>query len=395
MPSFPFDASGLVWPFAIALAWVLGELGYRRMGAPRAAIYSLTGFVLSYSQAGVLPRVGDSPVILLANIAFGLILFEFGYRTNLRWLRSNPWIGVAGLLESAATFLAVNAVATWLHMPALASMLLAAMAISTSPAEVLRVVNDRRGSGQVTERTLHLAALNCVIAVFAFNIIVGLWAFQTSGSLLGAVSNSLVVLLVSIALGTVFGAAIPGFLRKLGTLDQNATIAFAVAVVVLVALAQTLKLSPIVAALTFGVVARHRRVTLSQAQRNFGALGELLMVLLFVFIGASLAWSRVAAGLPIALGLLAVRFAAKLACTTVFARVSGTSWRKGMLTGVAMSPMSVFAVLLLLQTRYIGIDLVDQLAPLASATLLLVFIGPILTQWALQRAHETAEETER
>ena len=38
---------------------------------------------------------------MLADVAFGLILFELGYRINLRWLRTNPWIGVSGLVEVA------------------------------------------------------------------------------------------------------------------------------------------------------------------------------------------------------------------------------------------------------------------------------------------------------
>ena len=45
--------------------------------------------------------------------------------------------------------------------------------------------------------------------------------------------------------------------------------------------------------------------------------------------------------------------------------------------------MSAFVILLLEQTRHLGFDLVDQLAPLAAATLLLELIGPIVTQRAL------------
>jgi hypothetical protein len=49
----------------------------------------------------------------MANVAFGLILFEFGYRINLRWLRTNPWIGITGLLESGLSFIVVFAIAQW------------------------------------------------------------------------------------------------------------------------------------------------------------------------------------------------------------------------------------------------------------------------------------------
>ena len=75
-------------------------------------------------------------------------------------------------------------------MPVVASLLLASLAMSTSPAAVMRVINEQRSSGQVTERVMHLTAVNCVLAVFVFKVIVGFWTFQTSGSVWQAVSNS-------------------------------------------------------------------------------------------------------------------------------------------------------------------------------------------------------------
>jgi Kef-type K+ transport system membrane component KefB len=84
----------------------------------------------------------------------------------------------------------------------------------------------------------------------------------------------------------------------------------------------------------------------------------------------------------------------KVAVLGGLARVSGISRRKGVLTGLAMTPISVFVILLLEQARYLGIDLVDQLAPLAAATLMLELIGPILTQRALIMAGESGEPPE-
>ena len=165
---------------------------------------------------------------------------------------------------------------------------------------------------------------------------------------------------------------------------------FAIGVILLVAIAHTFKFSPVLAALTFGLVARHRRVVMNQTQRNFGALGDLLVVLLFVVVAATIDWHRAWTGLGLALALIAIRLVTKVAVVGAFARVSGVSWRKGLLTGLAMTPISVFVILLLEQTRHLGIDLVDQLAPLAAATILLELLGPVVTQRALIAAGESA-----
>ncbi|OGS74921.1 MAG: sodium:proton antiporter [Gallionellales bacterium GWA2_55_18] len=394
MPDLLPIISDLAWPFALAIAWIAGEFGHRWTGLPRISIYGLVGFLLADTQAGLLPRTDSVSIMLLANIAFGLILFELGYRINLRWLRTNPWLGVTSLVEAGGTFAAVYLVAQRFGMPFISSLLLSSLAMATSPAGVLRVVNEQRSSGQVTERILHLSAFNCVLTVFTFKVVVGLWVFQSTGDVLHALWNSLIVLLVSAAIGGLFGLAVPGLLKKLGNSGRDATVAFAIAVIILVALTHTLKFSPVPAALAFGLMARHRRVALSQAQQNFGALGNLLTVLLFVFMAATLEWPMVMAGAGLALALMAVRFAVKTAGVVAFARVSGITWRKGLLTGMALTPLSAFVILLLEQTRHLGIGLMDELAALAAITLLLEVIGPIVTQWALVLSKEVPDTTE-
>jgi Kef-type K+ transport system membrane component KefB len=355
-------------------------------------VYGLVGFLLAQVMPDLLVPDGSSKVTLLANIAFGLILFEFGYRINLRWLRVNPWIAVSGIAESALTFSAVYLIAHWQGMPALTALLLASLAMSTSPAGVLRVINEERSSGQVTERVLHLVAINCVLALFVFKVVVGFWVFQTSGSLTQAVSRSVIELLASAVLGAVAGMLVPALLRSLGTLARDGTVAFAMVVVLLVSITQAADLSPVLATLTFGLMARHRRVTFTRTQRNFGAIGELLTVLLFVFAVSTLDWQRVVFGATLGILLVLVRFATKAIAVAVFSHVAGISWRKGALIGVALSPMSVFAILLLEQTRYLGIVLVDELAALAAMTLFMEVLGPIITQRALIKARETAKE---
>ncbi|MGW8393044.1 cation:proton antiporter [Pseudoduganella sp. HUAS MS19] len=382
----------LAWPCAMLLAWLAGEFVHRWTNLPRISVYGLVGFLLAQAMPDLLVPDGSSQVTLLANIAFGLILFEFGYRINLRWLSVNPWIAVSGLAESALTFGAVFSIAYWQGMPPLTALLLASLAMSSSPAGVLRVINEERSSGQVTERVLHLVAMNCVLALFVFKVVVGFWVFQTSGSLTQAVSRSVIELLASAVLGAVAGMLVPALLRSLGTLARDGTVAFAMVVVLLVSITQAADLSPVLATLTFGLMARHRRVTFTRTQRNFGAIGELLTVLLFVFAVSTLDWQRVVFGATLGFLLLMVRFATKTIAVALFSHVAGISWRKGALIGVALSPMSVFAILLLEQTRYMGIVLVDELAALAAMTLFMEVLGPIITQRALIRARETAKE---
>ncbi|MDE2398383.1 MAG: cation:proton antiporter, partial [Burkholderiales bacterium] len=328
-------------------------------------------------------------------VAFGLVLFEFGYRINLLWLRANPWLVASGVLEALATLVAVFALARAGGIEPLMSMLLAALAMSTSPVTVMRVVNERRCSGQVTERLLHLTAINFLLAVFAFKVVVGIWTFQSSGSVWQAASNSLVVVAVSVGLGCAFGLAVPALQRRVVEPGSDATVAFALGVLLLVALAHAMHYSPVVAALAFGLVARHRRVVFSRAQRNFGALGDVLVVFLFVYIASRLDASRMAEGIGLAAALVGARLLTKTLGVTLFAHLSGVSWRKGFLSGLALAPTSVFLLLLMEQGHPLGIDLVGQFAALAAATLALELVGPAITQFALKCAGEATAGARR
>jgi len=391
MQDFLAILTSLAWPFAITVAWLVGEFGQRWTGLPRISFYGLVGFVLAAPQFGVLPQPEAGTTLLLADVAFGLILFELGYRINLRWLRTNPWIGITGLVEAGLTFIGVYLVADAFGAPLFDRLMLASLSMATSPATVVRVINEQKSSGQVTERALHLCALNCVLAVFAFNATVGLWIFRTSEDVGDALWNSLVVLGLSAFTGAVFGLVVPGVLRLLGKLAQDATVAFALAVILLVAITFKLGLSPVVAALAFGLMARHRRVAFSQAQRNFGALGELLTVVLFVFAASTLDWRRVWAGALLSVVLVLVRLLAKTAGVTAFAHLSGISWRKGALTGVALAPLSVFVILLIEHARHAGVAVVEELRAVAAVTMLLEVFGPIILQRALVWAREAPE----
>ena len=127
MQSLISIAADLSWPFAITLAWVVGEFGHRWTGLPRISFYGVIGFVLAQTQVGVLPQTDAGPMLVLADVAFGLILFEVGYRINLRWLKNNPWIAVTGLVESLLTFAVVYFIGIEFGSTSMTALLLASL----------------------------------------------------------------------------------------------------------------------------------------------------------------------------------------------------------------------------------------------------------------------------
>ena len=384
-----FLLQSMAWPLVLLMAWYVGERLHELANLPRVSSYVAVGLVASlFNLPGLTDAVPGLP--FLANVALSLILFELGYRIHLRWFRHNPWVLALGLVESAVTFSAVYLLSGLFGLPTDTRLIIASLSVSASPAGIVRVANELRSAGQVTERVLHLCAINCLVSVLALKLVVGYWHLATSGDLVLAAFGSVHVLVTSVAVGALLGVGMPALLRAQRIQERDVTLVFALAVVLLTTMAYGLKLSPLLAALTFGIVARERRVRLTNAQRGFGTAGDLLTLFLFVYIAALLDWSDMHHGVLLGLALIAVRIATKVLCNVGAARLSGSTERKGLLTGLALTPMSAYAILLLEQSRLYGFEPARQvLTVLAFMMLVQELLGPLVTQRALQAANET------
>ena len=381
----------VAWPLMLLAAWLAGEWVSRHWNVPRVCAYGVVGLVLG--GVGLSQNLASQVAQgFLANVALGLTLFELGYRINPRWFRHNPWVLGAGVAQALLTFGAVFWIAGLFDVPIDHRLVLAALCVASSPAEIMRVTHELRSAGQVTERLLHLCALNCLVAVLLLKLVVGYWHLETSGELGKAAFNSVYVICLSLVAGAIFGFVAP-LLNRLATSSQSTTVTFAFLVLLLSGVAQSLHLSPLLAALAFGVVARERRIMLSHAQRNFGALGEVLAVFLFVFVGSLLSWNGMLAGLVLGAAVLGARSAVHLLVNLGVARVSGTTLRKGALTGLTLMPMSAFTLLLLEESRLYGFDLArDSLPAIVGLLVVLGVLGPLVTQRALMLAREAHPE---
>ena len=110
-------------------AWVLGEQMHQRWPIPRVSSYVAVGMVAgSFNLPDLTPDIAG--LNFLANVALSLVLFELGYRINLRWFRSNPWVLAVGVLESVLTFAAVYGVTGMFELRLHVRLAVAALAMA-------------------------------------------------------------------------------------------------------------------------------------------------------------------------------------------------------------------------------------------------------------------------
>ena len=393
LPTLPFQLS---YPLLFGALLVLGMLGgemARALRMPRIIGYVIVGFIVApLAQAMSLePLIEEARIFV--DLALGLVLFDLGRRMDLQWMKRDWTLAASGLAESLLTFGAVFAVLVAFDFPAVQAGIVAAIAMATSPAVVLLIVQDTRAEGQVTERALNLVALNSLLASIVSTILLASAHLEARMDIDRALLHPAYLFLGSLALGAVMAA----FARLLArTVEKTKDLHFTLIagmVIGAVGVAAMLKLSVILSLLAFGLFARNDARRYDLLNVNLAPASRLLYIVLFVITGASLPLAALAVGGAAGLALAGARAAAKFVGVLVFAPLGGMRVRQAVGLGCALMPMSTLALMLqhdVLRTfPEFGADLT---AVFLAAVLIMEIAGPILVQWGLKLAGEAEPE---
>ena len=347
LPAWPLSPDAIFWAgLALLAAGLCGELCYRAWRLPRISGYAVIGLVAGAAGFGVIDADSASAARPLLDVALGLLLFELGSRLDLRWIRRNPWLILSSIAEATLTFVLVLPVLLFLHVPLMVATVLAAIAMATSPAMVIQLKTELRAEGQVTQRLLTLTALNSMYAV-VIEKLVSSWLHQEAyGNVFATILQPLYLLVGSLVLAYLLARTCTFFYRRLNMHDEHSFVALFGLVLLAIAIAHVFKLSTILALLAAGIIVKNSNERPQLWPTHFGTAGWLLTVILFALTLTSFEWHDIALGGVAALALIVARFVGKLAGVMIFAKPSGLNWKQGAALGVALTPMSALAYLL-------------------------------------------------
>lgn len=395
LPDLPLALPGAA---AIALlvlvAIVLGELVASRLRLPRLLGYVAAGIL--FAALGELAGLPQAPAFAFltttAEVAAALLLFDLGQRVSFAWVLRNPWLAVISGVECGLTFVLVFAALRGFEVAALTAALVAATAMATSPAIVLAVVRETRAQGQVTERTLLLTALNCVAAVVLSTLLLAWAHVERRAGFDEFVLQPLYLVFGSLVIAALGARLLLLAARLIGRERYAQWLAVVASVTLVVAVADTLKLSPLLALLALGAFARGfdraRRLTAI----DLGPLSAAAILLLITLSAAVVSTPIAAFAWGPAVALIVLRVIAKTATATALARVSGLGWRRGAWVGFSLAPMSAFALLLAGQVAAVDARIAqDVQAIVMPAALVMSILGTLMLAWALKASGEAQE----
>lgn len=392
-PGWPLQLDGIFWAgLALLAAGLCGELCYRAWRLPRISGYAVIGLIAGSAGFGVIDANAADAARPLLDVALGLLLFELGSRLDLRWIRRNPWLILSSLAEATLTFVLVLAVLLFLNVPAMVALVVASIAMATSPAMVIQLKTELRAEGQVTQRLLTLTALNSMYAVVVEKLASGWLHQEIYGNALATILQPLYLLVGSLVLAYLLARACTLFYRRLSPQDEHSFVALFGLVLLAIAVAHVLKLSTILSLLAAGIIVKNLEARPQLWPQHFGTAGWLLTVILFVLTLTTFEWHDILVGGVAAAGLIVARFVAKLVGVLIFAKPSGLEWKQGVALGVALTPMSALALLLMEDTYDLYPNFDPRLrAIVMCAIAVLQVIGPWLVYRALARVGERGE----
>lgn len=387
------------WPpqpdllFWLALTLVAGALlggaVFRLLGLPRIVGYSAAGMVV----AGLGRGLGDGQLHgtdrLIVDLALALLLFELGSRVSLRWLRVNPALLLTSAAESLLTFGAIFAVLRWVGLEANLAMAGAALFGVSAGAVIGRVATEFKTAGQVTERAIVLSALNTLYAVLLLKLVVGWLHVDQRSDWIEGVAQPVYTFGGSVLVAALLAATVGWVVRRFDLKEENSVLLLLGLVLLALTAARLLALSTLLVPLLAGVMLRNASERPCIWPRHFGTAGGVLVLMLFVIVGAAWSVETLAAGLVVALLLLGVRVLAKSLVLVGLARVSGIEARQGFALALSLTPVSATSLVLLAELQATHPTIAAPLMPVMLSMLaVMALLGPVLVQGGLRIAGE-------
>lgn len=392
---FSFQSMNITIVFGLCLLFgVLGGICANRMKwMPTITAFMLLGIVIGPSGLQLIsPELLKSSIVFI-DIALGLILYDLGTMLHPREMIKSRKLLLLSICDAVMTFIPVFLGCLFLGFGTVASAMISAIAISSSPAVLVHVLAEMRASGPVSERAKSMVAINNVIAFLLFSLMLpfGLVQEAEGGDFVMAIVLPLYRLVGAVVVGIGMAWVATKIAEMLSTRDLHYRFAIVIGAVMLtLGICQMLNMSALFSPLVLGLATRwmeHRHKKLSVVELGEG--GDLFFIVLFVMAGAKINFGELASMGLIPVALVVLRSLGKMGGVFIAGKMNGTDIAESRATGMMILPMAGMAIGLVTSTTALSPEIGRQLATTVF-TMVAIFetIGPFLVAHALRLSGE-------
>lgn len=374
---------------------VADEFG-RRTGVPRVTVLLVLGFGMGPGGFDILPDTTEDWFPIVATIALTMVGFLLGAEFEGGRIRGHGSGDVVlSLTQALVTAAVVGGGLLVAGADPVVALALAGIAVATAPAATVAMIKDRGAAGPFTSRLLVVTALDDVIALTLFGVLITAASLvKGDGGGAGLLAESLWEVFGAVGLGLVLGLPLSVLTGRLRPGEPTQEEAYA-AVLVCGGLALWLDVSFLLAAVVLGAtvanLARHHEVPFREIER----IEWPALVVFFVFAGALLELDTLGEIGAFGVLYISLRVVGKLVGCALGGRYVGMSSPDGWWLGAAMLPQAGVALGLTLLAADRFPEVADEIVPIVIvATVVFELIGPVVTGAALTRVGETGASTD-
>jgi len=389
--------------FVVLAAFTVGELG-AGLGLPKVTGYIVAGVVLGPSVSDILSQRVVAEMGMFNTLALGLIATNAGLELDLSAIRriSRTLFATVGakllllpllvgaplvLLQRFHPLLPVEGGTPTLVL----ALLVAVLAIGTSPAIALAVVSDSRARGRLSDLTLAIAVVkDLVVVVFiAAAVAVGRALLAGGGFDAHILADLAAELGGSLAVGAAVGLILIQYIRRVHT---EMLLAVLVMILLVAELSHVLHLELLLVFIAAGFVVRNLSDYEHDLLEPLSRISVPVYVVFFTTAGGGVDLATTLALLPLALLLAGGRAAAFAVAGWVGCRIGGEKPEVSRNAWLAYLPQAGVTLGLVLLASQALPTLSQPILRLGMALVAVnLLVGPVTLATALRRAGETPD----
>ena len=384
----------------------LGSKLFQRLGIPQVVGFILIGVLLGPSLLNVVPLELSEQLIIVSEVALGLIGFDIGSHLLFGDLRRlGRSILFILLFEAIGTFVLVTLGIYLLTQSWYTAFIFGALASATAPAATVDVLAEYDAKGPLTTTLLAVVGMDDALALLLFSIAAAFAESLLAQSGPPSVLQILELPLIEIGGSLLVGVGLGLFLDRVMCRMKVQHDAMAVSIGVLllgVGLSEAFGFSLILTSMIMGIVVvnrcpehgKHIRYTIEQA-------GPVVYVLFFTLVGA-----RFQISLLPTMGLMGIAYIVLRSAGKFFG-----AWLGGSLGGAEPAVRNNLGLGLLSQAGVaVGLALASSrrfaaygpegealgalvINVITATTFVVQIVGPISVKWAISRAGEIGRAT--
>lgn len=394
--------------FAIGIMLLLGYLlgrGAERIGLPDISGFIVAGLLMSRHVSGVISAEAAVELLVISEVALGLICFTIGAELQLSKLRRvGRRVGWITGGQIGVTFVAVLAATRAVGVDLPHALVLAAIAGTTSPAATVVIVHSLRARGNYVDYLFGTVALGDAAAIVLFSVLLAfvpaMLGIGAAVTVVTAVLGALLDIVLSVLLGVVAGLIIHAIVRHQESNSETLIVTLGL-VLLGTAVATAFRLSPLMLSMAAGTTVANLSLRNSRIFRAVEPLTPPVYALFFVTAGTKLQPSLFVEPALLLAGSAYVlaRWAGKYCGTWLGAALNRLESPIGRFLGVSLFPQAGVALGLILMLQVVAEEaapgVLSDITQTVNVVLFAVFVnevvGPPLSRLATIKGNRMEE----